>query len=74
MAFLNEFLTYLFKFIVLGGVTIAAVLCGAKYKNSKIAKSASESEKDTEDDVDTVDENDAKEDMVENTEDTDIEA
>lgn len=42
MAFLGELLTYLFKFIVLGAVTIAAVLCGAKYKKNKIAKAAAE--------------------------------
>ncbi len=42
MAFIGELLTYLFKFIILGGVTIAAVLCGAKYKKNKIAKAAAE--------------------------------
>ena len=42
MAFLSELLTYLFKFFVLGGVTIAAVLCGAKYKKNKLAKAAAE--------------------------------
>lgn len=42
MEFLGELLTYVFKFIILGGVTIAAVLCGAKYKKSKIAKAAAE--------------------------------
>ena len=44
MAFLSELLTYLFKFIVLGVVTIVAVLCGAKYKKSKIAKAAAEAD------------------------------
>ena len=44
MAFLNELLTYLFKFIILGGVAIVAVLCGAKYKKNKSAKAAEEAE------------------------------
>ncbi len=42
MAFIGELLTYLFKFLVLGAVTVAAVLCGAKYKKSKLAKAAAE--------------------------------
>ncbi|MBO5088469.1 MAG: hypothetical protein J6C01_07325 [Lachnospiraceae bacterium] len=50
MAFIGELLTYLFKFIILGGVTIAAVLCGAKYKKSKIAKAAAEADN-TESDI-----------------------
>lgn len=50
MAFIGELLTYLFKFIILGGVTIAAVLCGAKYKKSKIAKAVAEADN-TESDI-----------------------
>ena len=50
MAFIGELLTYLFKFLILGGVTIAAVLCGAKYKKSKIAKAAAEADN-TESDI-----------------------
>lgn len=44
MAFVGELLTYLFKFIILGGVTIVAVLCGAKYKKNKLAKAAVDAE------------------------------
>ena len=44
MAFIGELLTYLFKFLILGGVTIAAVLCGAKYKKNKLAKAAAEAD------------------------------
>lgn len=38
--FAGELLTYLFKFIVLGAIAVAGVLCGAKYKKNKIAKEA----------------------------------
>lgn len=34
----GEFLTYLFKYIVLGVIAIAGVLCGVKYKKNKLAK------------------------------------
>lgn len=44
MAFLSELLTYSFKYIVLLAITVAAVICGAKYKKNKIAKSAVEAE------------------------------
>lgn len=44
MAFAGELLTYLFKFIILGAVTIVAVICGAKYKKSKLAKATAASE------------------------------
>lgn len=44
MAFVGELLTYLFKFIILGGVTVAAVLCGAKYKKNKLAKAATQAD------------------------------
>ena len=48
MAFLSELLTYLFKFIVLGVITIAGVMCGAKMKKNKLAKNATTKETDTE--------------------------
>ena len=44
MLFMNELLTYLFKFIVLGVVAVAGVLCGIKIKKNKIAKSESSSQ------------------------------
>ncbi|MGN0438984.1 MAG: hypothetical protein ACI4F4_10710 [Lachnospiraceae bacterium] len=44
MAFISELLTYLFKFIILGAVAVAGVLCGAKMKKNKNAKEASGSE------------------------------
>lgn len=44
MLFLNELLTYLFKYIVLGIVAIAAVFCGAKYKRNKLKKDAAKDE------------------------------
>ena len=34
----GEFLTYLFKYIVLGVIAIAGVLCGVKYKKNKLEK------------------------------------
>lgn len=34
----GEFLTYLFKYIVLGAIAIVGIICGAKYKKNKIAK------------------------------------
>lgn len=46
MAFLSELLTYSFKYIILLAVTIVAVICGAKYKKSKLAKAAAEAELD----------------------------
>ena len=44
MAFLSELLTYSFKYIILLTITVAAVICGAKYKKNKIAKAALEAE------------------------------
>lgn len=41
MAFAGEFLTYLFKYIVLGVIAIAGVLCGAKLKKNKLEKEES---------------------------------
>lgn len=38
MFLLNEFVEYVIKFICLGGIAIAGVLCGVKYKKNKIAK------------------------------------
>ncbi len=52
MAFLGELLTYSFKYIILLAVTVVAVICGAKYKKSKITKAAVEDE--------TVDTNDTE--------------
>lgn len=40
---LNEFLTYLIKYIILLLVAVAGACCGARYKKSKIAKTQSES-------------------------------
>lgn len=40
MLLANEFLTYLFKYIILGVIAIAGVMCGAQYKKSKAAKEA----------------------------------
>lgn len=40
MAFVNELLTYLFKFIILGAVAVAGVLCGARIKKNKLSKEA----------------------------------
>ncbi len=40
----GEFLTYLFKYIILGVIAVAGVLCGAKYKKNKLAKSAAAQE------------------------------
>lgn len=37
-ALLVEFFQYLFKFIVLGGIAIVGVICGAQYKKNKLAK------------------------------------
>lgn len=36
----GEFLTYLLKFIALGVIAVAGVLCGTKYKKNKITKEA----------------------------------
>ena len=44
MAFVSELLTYLFKFIMLGGVAVAGAICGTKIKANKNAKEASGSE------------------------------
>lgn len=44
MEFVSELLMYLFKFIILGGVTVAAVICGARYKKNKLAKASAEAE------------------------------
>ena len=38
MELVSEFLMYLFKFIVLGLIAFAGIMCGAKYKKGKIAK------------------------------------
>ncbi|MCM1158915.1 MAG: hypothetical protein NC300_11080 [Bacteroidales bacterium] len=38
----GEFLTYLFKYIILGVIAVAGVLCGAKFKKNKLAKKAEE--------------------------------
>lgn len=40
----GEFLTYIFKYIVLGVIAVAGVLCGAKYKKNKLAKKAADEE------------------------------
>ncbi len=40
---LNEFLTYLVKYIILLFVAVAGVCCGSRYKKNKIAKAQSES-------------------------------
>lgn len=40
----SEFLTYIFKYIVLGVIAVAGVLCGAKYKKNKLAKEAADEE------------------------------
>jgi len=42
MLFLNELGTYLIKFIVLGIIAVAGVMCGAKYKKNKLAEQAGE--------------------------------
>lgn len=46
MAFVSELLTYLFKFIVLGAIAVAGVLCGARAKKNKLAKEAIEETQD----------------------------
>ncbi len=38
MAFVSELLTYLFKFIVLGIIAVIGVICGAKIRKNKSAK------------------------------------
>lgn len=40
MLLLNEFLTYLFKFVVLGVVGFAGIMCGIRFKKNKLAKEA----------------------------------
>lgn len=40
----GEFLTYIFKYIILGAIAVAGVLCGAKYKKNKLAKEAADDE------------------------------
>lgn len=45
MAFVSELLTYLFKFIILGAVSVAGVLCGARIKKNKITKETAVSER-----------------------------
>ena len=42
MAFVSELLTYLFKFIVLGIIAVAGVMCGAKIKKNKASKEDAE--------------------------------
>ncbi|MGN0153720.1 MAG: hypothetical protein ACI4A3_04675 [Lachnospiraceae bacterium] len=44
----GEFLTYLLKFIALGVIAVAGVLCGTKYKKNKIAKEAEAETSETE--------------------------
>jgi hypothetical protein len=41
-AFITEFLTELVKFLVLAGVSLAAIFCGKKLRDRKDAKDASE--------------------------------
>lgn len=41
-ALAGEFLTYLFKFVILGAVAVAGVILGAKYKKSKLSRQAAE--------------------------------
>ncbi|MDE6435082.1 MAG: hypothetical protein K2L07_12735 [Lachnospiraceae bacterium] len=42
MLFLNEFVTYLIKYVVLGIIAVLGVMLGAKYKKNKLAKQADE--------------------------------
>ena len=44
MALASEFLTYLFKFIVLLVIAIAGGICGARIKKNKIAEEAAAEE------------------------------
>ncbi|MCM1180069.1 MAG: hypothetical protein NC347_07420 [Clostridium sp.] len=42
MLFLQELVTYLIKFVVLGAIAVAGVMFGAKYKKNKLAAQADE--------------------------------
>ena len=48
MAFISELLTYTFKYIVLGVIAIAGVLCGIKAKKKQISQQTAEQETKTE--------------------------
>ena len=43
-ALAGEFLTYLFKFIILGAIAVAGVMIGIKYKKSKLSKETAAAE------------------------------
>lgn len=43
-ALAGEFLTYLFKFVVLLIIAVAGVMVGIKYKKSKLSKEAATAE------------------------------
>lgn len=47
MAFLSELLTYTFKYIVLGAIAVAGVVCCVKQKKKQLLEAA-EQEKETE--------------------------
>ena len=40
MLFVNEFVTYLIKFVALLVIAVVGVICGAKFKKNKLAKQA----------------------------------
>lgn len=40
MLLLNEFVMYLIKFVALGLIAFAGIMCGIKYKKNKLAKDA----------------------------------
>lgn len=40
MLFVNELLTYLFKFVILALVGFAGIMCGIKFKKNKLEKEA----------------------------------
>lgn len=42
MLFLNEFVTYLIKYVVLGVIAVFGVMFGARYKKNKLAKQTEE--------------------------------
>ncbi len=48
MLLLNEFVMYLIKFIVLGLIAFAGIMCGVKYKKNKQAKEIAVSENNSE--------------------------
>ena len=47
-ALAGEFLTYLFKFVVLVVIAVAGAMIGANYKKSKLSKEAAAAEETTE--------------------------